>query len=123
MVKSCSQSRNDASPAPAQPAVFDADRLSQSTMGDTALGAEIMNLFLVQLGQAEDQVLTAATAQDWKFLTHTLKGSAATVGAMELAALARLLEEGGLPASLEERQAARQALTDAATAFRGQTGM
>jgi HPt (histidine-containing phosphotransfer) domain-containing protein len=108
---------------PHDPAIFDPARLAQSTMDDASLGREILNLFLVQLAQAEVQVMAAETAQDWKFLTHTLKGSAATVGAMALASLARRLEEQGLPQSLGQRQQAQQALTEAATAFRGLAGV
>lgn len=123
MVGSTFQKHAHDSRSGGNPAIFDGARLAQSTMDDAALGAEILNLFLVQLQQAEEQVLTAATVQDWKFLTHTLKGSAATVGAMALEVLARQLEEQGLPPTFGDRVAAQQALTAAATAFRGQAGV
>jgi HPt (histidine-containing phosphotransfer) domain-containing protein len=78
--------------------VFDHVHFAQYTMHDADLEREILGLFLVQLQDVSTQLSVAMTAQDWRFMVHTLKGSAATVGAGQLHDLARRWErEAGSP--------------------------
>jgi hypothetical protein len=67
---------------------FDAAFLAHSTFGDDALKAEILSLYKKQLIQARDQIATAVTATDWRFVMHTLRGVSASVGALQFAFLA-----------------------------------
>ena len=72
--------------------VFDRSILLHHSMNDPALAQEVLGLFLQQL--------EALASKEWanldlNFEMHTLKGSAATIGAMELAELARNWREIG----------------------------
>jgi len=73
-------------------AVFDRRILLHHAMNDEALAKEVLGLFLQQI--------ETLASKDWgkldlNFEMHTLKGSAATVGAMELEELARNWREIG----------------------------
>ena len=46
--------------------------------------AEVVGLFLGQLPATLALIEAAETAADWKLATHTLKGSAASIGARRL---------------------------------------
>lgn len=64
--------------------VFDRSILMRQAMNDEALADEVLGLFLQQLADL--------TAKDWekldlRFEMHTLKGSAAAMGALELEAI------------------------------------
>jgi HPt (histidine-containing phosphotransfer) domain-containing protein len=74
-------------------AVLDREHLSHQTMESDELAGEIVGLFLTQLPAILDMLKTAASAADWKLAVHTLKGSAVTVGAMRIAAIAAALEK------------------------------
>lgn len=73
--------------------VLDREHLSQYTLGDEALAAEIVGLFLVQMPSILAMLRSATSRQDWKLATHTLKGSARSVGAMRIARIATALEK------------------------------
>ena len=73
-------------------AVLDREHLLHQTMESNELAGEIVGLFLTQLPAIFDMLKTAASQADWKFAIHTLKGSAVTVGAMRIAAIAVQLE-------------------------------
>ena len=69
-----------------RPAVFDRSILLHQAMNDDALADEVLGLFLQQLADL--------AAKDWakldlRFEMHTLKGSAASMGALELEAIGR----------------------------------
>lgn len=74
------------------PAIFDRAHLHQYTAGDGALEGELIGLFLGQFAPIRAQLDAAASADDWKFAAHTLKGSARSIGAPQIAALAEELE-------------------------------
>jgi HPt (histidine-containing phosphotransfer) domain-containing protein len=57
-------------------------------MESNELADEIVGLFLTQLPTIFAMLKTAVSEADWKFAIHTLKGSAVTVGAMRIAAIA-----------------------------------
>jgi HPt (histidine-containing phosphotransfer) domain-containing protein len=76
---------------------LDVQHLNSNTFGDRMLRAEIIMLFNTQLEQSRAHLLRAETAQDWRFLTHTLKGAASAVGAIAFARLAERWEAEGLP--------------------------
>jgi len=111
----------------ADSAVFDRLGLEHNTMHDQRLAEEVLGLFLVQLPATMQLLEEAGTALDWKFAAHTLKGSAAAVGALKLQNLAaclevlafadvplRLLRLQGLKAAAAEfREAARAAFPTA----------
>ncbi len=98
-------------------AVLDREHLSHQTMESDELAGEIVGLFLTQLPTILDMLKTAASAADWKFAIHTLKGSAVTVGAMRIAAITAELET--LPAGdADARQRLIAALDAEIAAFR-----
>ncbi|KAA5598140.1 Hpt domain-containing protein [Blastochloris sulfoviridis] len=62
--------------------------LSRVTFGDRALEREVLGLFLRQSTIQLDRLKEARTAQAFGAAAHTLKGSAAGIGARHVAAVA-----------------------------------
>jgi chemotaxis protein histidine kinase CheA len=104
--------------------VFDRTLLNEYSMQNQELAAEILELFLIQLPHMLEALETAESQTEWNFATHTLKGSAAAIGALRLQKLAAELEAMAFPgednlrllrlravqaAASDVRQAARQA--------------
>jgi HPt (histidine-containing phosphotransfer) domain-containing protein len=104
--------------------VFDRRLLNEYSMHNQELAAEIMDLFLIQLPRMLEALETAAGQTEWNFATHTLKGSAAAIGALRLQKLAAELEamsfqvddnlrllrlQAVQAAAMDVRQAAREA--------------
>lgn len=85
---------DDVMVAPSRP-VFDRQHFSAYTMKDAALEREIIGLFMAQLEEVSVQLNCKLTPQEWIFLTHTLRGSAAAVGAFVLLDLAENWEAAG----------------------------
>ena len=75
-----------------RPAVLDREHLSRYTMASAELEREIIGLFLMQLPSIVTLLKTAVDNAEWKFATHTLKGSALAIGADRIVATLRLLE-------------------------------
>jgi HPt (histidine-containing phosphotransfer) domain-containing protein len=73
-------------------ASFDQPHLARYTMGNPDLEREIIGLFLQQLPSIVAMLDEAETAAQWKMAAHTLKGSAAAVGATAIHACAVDLE-------------------------------
>ena len=105
-------------PAPLiDPEVFDRAHLARYTMDSAELEREILDLFLLQLPETLAMIATAATAADWKLATHSLKGSAAAVGARRIGRIAAELELLAATAA-DERARAGVELTAAVDEFR-----
>ena len=110
-------------PAPAdESAVFDRALLDRYTMNIPELAAEVVELFLRQLPETLAMIERAATPADWKLATHTLKGSAASIGACRLRQLASELEGLDVTADDGVRQLRLQTLKAAAADFREAAG-
>jgi HPt (histidine-containing phosphotransfer) domain-containing protein len=75
------------------PAVLDLAHLDRYTMGDRALERELLTLFLGQTRQYADRLPTIRNAGEWKLATHSIKGTARSIGAGRVAASAQALEE------------------------------
>ena len=99
-------------------AVFDRLGLEHNTMHDQRLAAEVLGLFLAQLPATLQLLDEAGTLADWKFAAHTLKGSAAAVGAQKLQNLAACLELLPFPGEAGLRLLRLQGLRAAAVEFR-----
>ena len=84
--------RRRATSPEANAAVFDRAHLVRYTMESAELEREIITLFLVQLPSTMAMLREADSAEAWKLATHTLKGSAAAVGAKRINQLASDLE-------------------------------
>lgn len=80
---------------------IDLVHLARQTMGDRALEQEVLSLFLQQLASAREQ-LTSATDSERKRIAHTLKGSAAGVGAFAIAECATAMENAQTPELLDQ---------------------
>lgn len=78
--------------AGAEPAI-DRAHLDRQTFADAALQIEVLGLFRDELPNALQRLRSAATAKEWHFAAHSLKGSARAVGANRLAALALAAEQ------------------------------
>jgi HPt (histidine-containing phosphotransfer) domain-containing protein len=102
------------------PAIFDRDHLRQYTGGDAALERELIGLFLGHFAPVRSQLDAAPSAQDWKFAAHTLKGSARSIGAPHVAALAEKLEIIGFSAPGKTKKRTLDALDAALAAFAGE---
>jgi HPt (histidine-containing phosphotransfer) domain-containing protein len=100
-------------------AVASLDRalLSENTMGEPALQREVLGLFGAQLRQVTDQLVHVEDPRDWRFLSHTLRGAAAAVGAVEIRELATRWEKLPVAAMSAKREQARQELQHAAERF------
>jgi HPt (histidine-containing phosphotransfer) domain-containing protein len=73
--------------------VIDRACLARYTMHNPDLEREIIKLFLDQLPISLQMLRDSLTAADWKLAAHTIKGSAAAVGAGEINRLATELEK------------------------------
>ncbi|MFA5958776.1 Hpt domain-containing protein [Hyphomicrobium sp.] len=71
---------------------LDLNHLRRYTLGDEALEAEVLGLFLAQLPETIASLRSAATERDWKIAAHALKGSSRAVGAWRIATLAQEAE-------------------------------
>ena len=97
---------------------FNRAHLIHYTMENRELEREIITLFLQQLPATIHMLKTAAGPEDWKLASHTLKGSAAAVGASRINALAVELEACGA----SEVSGLLTALDRAVTQFRKAAG-
>lgn len=75
----------------ARPAI-DRAYLARFTLGNTDLEREVLGLFAGQAPSYLDRLASARSPQDWRDAAHTLKGSAAAVGALHVAELAEVAE-------------------------------
>ncbi len=80
---------------------IDLAHLARQTLGDHALEAEILELFVKQSRNLCGRIEAAGDARQRNDLAHTLKGSARAVGAWHVARDAERIEEAG-----EDRQLA-----------------
>ena len=84
---------------PQQPAPVPADgpidmkHLCHYTMGDVDLAQEVLNLFRIQARLYVEALQKPGTPDEWKLAAHTLKGSAQSIGAEQLAEAARECEK------------------------------
>ncbi len=73
-------------------------------------------LFAGQLPVYVEQLRAADSQKDWKFLTHTIKGSALAVGANKLANLAHMAECFDLDTDPANRESLRRQAIDGVAA-------
>lgn len=71
---------------------IDRDYLSRFTLGNVSLEQEVLGLFAGQAPVYLDQLRSAVSAKDWADAAHTIKGSAAAIGARRLASVAEMVE-------------------------------
>jgi Hpt domain len=98
--------------------ILDVAFLNRNTFGDKMLRNEIVGLFLAQLDGVSKNLTTPLDATAWQFLTHTLKGAAAAVGARRIAALADVWSRMAVPQSQTLRAAYGQQLSSFAAEFK-----
>lgn len=96
---------------------FDLAHFEATTMHDLTLQVEILMLFNQQLDSVAKKLEAGELAgPDRKFLGHTLRGSAAAVGAIEIEALAQVWE-----AAASDQSSLLKKLNFAITRFREAT--
>jgi len=84
--------------------VLDLDHLAQYTGGDPCLERELMGLFRTQANQQVENIAVAFDDDAWKMATHTLKGSARSIGALRVGQRAADLEAIGFTGDESEKQ-------------------
>ena len=67
--------------------------LARFTLGNAALEHEVLGLFAAQVPIYLTRLRGASTAKAWKEAAHTIKGSAAAIGAWRLARFAEMAEK------------------------------
>jgi HPt (histidine-containing phosphotransfer) domain-containing protein len=98
--------------------VLDRTLLNEYSMQNQELAAEILGLFLIQLPHMLEALEAARSQTEWNFATHTLKGSAAAIGALRLQKLAAELEAMPFPGDGNVRLLRLQAVQAAASHVR-----
>ena len=116
------QQTRSATPSEVSSEVFDRAHLSHYTMQSIDLEREIIDLFLQQLPATVEMIAAAETLDDWKLYTHTLKGSAAAVGARKLQSIAIELEGLGFGGNAQLRDLRLKSLQAAVVEFREAAG-
>jgi HPt (histidine-containing phosphotransfer) domain-containing protein len=109
----------DASTVP----LLDRAYLSRFTLGNADLEREVLGLFAGQAPAYLDRMKAAATQHDWREAAHTLKGSAAAVGAVQVAKLAETIERLTPPPAGAEREALCATLATAIAATQAEIGI
>ena len=99
------------------PAIFDISQLRRYTIHQNDLELELIQLFRQQLPQFLNQIKESANAYDWKLATHSMKGSALTVGAPLIAAMAEELEHIGHDGDRKRQDEVMAALARAIAEF------
>lgn len=117
LTKGAIQATQNADAGAADPAIFDRKHLSQYTGGDDALERELVGLFLAQFAPVQAQLNEAASADDWKFAAHSLKGSARSIGAPRIAALTEEIEDIGWTGEAKLKKRVLAELDEAMAAF------
>lgn len=75
---------------------IDLVHLSRLTMGDRALEIDVLKMFLAQIPTYIEMIKSAKTDKEIYVASHTIKGAASSVGAFNLADLARNAEKIGV---------------------------
>jgi HPt (histidine-containing phosphotransfer) domain-containing protein len=99
--------------------IFERGQLQQYIQDNPQLEREIIGLFLAQLPEILTQLANSQDARDWRLWTHTLKGSAMSVGAKRIEQAAIALEDGLFHEDSPERRARLAALEQLAAEFSG----
>ncbi len=81
--------------------VFDRPHLVRYTLDNAELEREIIGLFIGQLPSIIAMLEEANSPEAWKMATHTLKGSAAAVGATDIHGSAVHLEDLGYVSNVD----------------------
>lgn len=97
--------------------VLDVAYLNRATFGDIPLRSEIIALFRSEVSGLSRRLDLPMDHQTWQFLTHTLKGAAAAVGALSIAEMASAWEQLPHPSTGDARCALSADLKTAVLAF------
>lgn len=93
-------------PAPSRTRPVDLVHLARQTLGDRALEAEVLGLFLHRAKQVREEIATAEPPHR-KLLAHGLKGAALGIGAFSVADCAAEIEKRPDDAALVRKLARR----------------
>jgi hypothetical protein len=117
-VQSAPQKQSEIASSVQDYAALNDDYLNKATFGDGALRKEIIELYVAQLGLFRRGLLKPVNSATWKYMTHTLKGASAAVGADQMNAIARLWEKQATPETPDAREAILLAFDDVMERFR-----
>ena len=110
------RSPQQAGPVEAQ--ILDRAHLMHYTMENIDLEREIIDLFLGQLPGTVAMIGQADSPENWKLATHTLKGSAAAVGARRINTIACQLDEQNFDLDVNVKKMLLDELAEAVADFR-----
>ena len=96
---------------------LDAAYLNRATFGDTTFRNEIIGLFQSQVDGLVRRLALPMDGSAWQFLTHTLRGASAAVGAKHIAEIAASWEQRPAPRTDNERAKFSVELKQAVLAF------
>lgn len=92
---------------------IDLTYLARFTLGNVALEAEVLDLFITHAPRTLADLRAAGTAKAWHDAAHTLKGSARGVGAWRIGRAAEMAERLRFDTDLDRRAFALDSLTEA----------
>jgi HPt (histidine-containing phosphotransfer) domain-containing protein len=90
--------------------------LGRFIQGNAALEREVLALFAEMIPRYLNDLRAAATSKAWQDAAHTIKGSAAAVGALRVAHLAAMAERLDVEAAEASGEGHREQAIDALTA-------
>ena len=97
--------------------VFDREHLARYTLDSPDLEREIVGLFVAQLPSILDHLFAAKSCEEWRFATHTLKGSAEAIGAVKIGWIAKKLEPVACFEQVDKRRKLLAGLSRASREF------
>jgi HPt (histidine-containing phosphotransfer) domain-containing protein len=90
--------------------------LGRFTQGNTALEREVLELFAEMIPRYLEDLKAAITKRAWQDAAHTIKGSAAAVGALRVARFAEMAERLDVEAAEAKSEGYREEAIGALTA-------
>ncbi len=95
------------------PDVLNFEHLAQYTCGDDNLEQSLLVLFKEQAILQFDTIVSSNSQDNWKIAVHTLKGSARSIGAGQVAELTTELEQAGFGYDNQRKKALTEQLRQA----------
>jgi len=95
---------------------IDYDYLDRFTRGNVALEREVLELFAEMIPRYLEGLRAATTKRAWRDAAHTIKGSAAAVGALRVARFAEMAERLDVEVAEAESKGCREQAIAAVTA-------
>jgi HPt (histidine-containing phosphotransfer) domain-containing protein len=93
--------------------IIDLEYLRRFTSGNLALEEEVLKLFADHAPLYLEQLRHAKSTKDWSEAAHTIKGSAAAIGARRLASVAEMVERLDIDSAAARSEGFREQAVEA----------